>query len=198
MFVEDAAIVLDELAIIFPLGVESRRREAELMAKAIARFRGVEFVTLPGVVEGGDLLRIGRTIYAGLSARTNRDGVRQLRAIVSRFGYEVICVSMTGCLHLKTAVTSLGNNTLLANREWFDASAFSGYRWIDVDRAEPHGGNSLLVNGSVIYPTSFPRTLRRLEADGFRVLPIDISELQKAEAGLTCSSLIFEWDGTSP
>ena len=192
MFVEDPAIVLDELAVVFPLGAETRRPEAESLAKAIAPFRKIEYVTLPGTVEGGDILRIGRKLFAGMTARTNEEGIRQLRTIVEPHGYQVIAVPVTGCLHLKSAVTHLGNKILLTNRKWFDSAPFAGFEWIDVDSAEPHAGNALALNGSVVFPTSFPKTRARIEAKGFRVLSLDITELQKAESGLTCSSLIFE------
>lgn len=192
MFVEDPAIVLDELAVVFPLGTETRRREAKSLATAIAPFRRIEYVTLPGTVEGGDILRIGRKLFVGLTARTNENGTQQLRKIVAPFGYEVAGVPVTGCLHLKSAVTYLGDNTLLANRKWFDTGPLAGHEWIDVDPSEPHAGNALALNGSVVFPDSFPKTRARIEARGFKVLPLDIAELQKAESGLTCSSLIFE------
>jgi dimethylargininase len=192
MFVEDPAIVLDELAIVFPLGTETRRREAESLARAIAPFRKIEHVTLPGTVEGGDILRVGKKLYVGLTSRTNEEGIRQLGKIVDPYGYEVISVNVTGCLHLKSAVTYLGNNTLLAYRSWFDTAPFAGYEWIDVDANEPHAGNALALNGSVIFPTSFPETRVHIETKGFKVIGLDITELQKAESGLTCSSLIFE------
>lgn len=192
MFVEDPAIVLDELAVVFPLGTETRRREAASLAKAISRFRKIEYVALPGTVEGGDILRTGKKLFVGLTTRTNEEGIRQLRKIVQPHGYDVVAVPVTGCLHLKSAVTHLGNNLLLANRAWFDATPLASFEWIDVDAAEPHAGNALALNGSILFPASFPRTRARIEAKGFDVLPLDIAELQKAESGLTCSSLIFE------
>jgi dimethylargininase len=192
MFVEDPAIVLDELAVILPMGVESRRREVPSLAAALAPYRPLESIKLPGTVEGGDVLRIGRKLFVGLTRRTNEEGIRQLRAIVAPHGYEVAAVPVTGCLHLKSAVTSVGHNTLLANRAWLDTAPFTGCDWVDVDAREPHAANALALGNTVILPTSFPRTRARLEARGFRVTPLDISELQKAEAGLTCSSLLFE------
>lgn len=192
MFVEDPAIVLDELAVIFTLGTESRRAEASSIAKALSPFRELHYVNLPGTVEGGDILRIGKQLFAGLSKRTNAEGIRQLRSIVEKYQYSVTEVQVTGCLHLKSAVTSVGRNTLLANRGWFDASRMSGYQWIDVDEQEPHAANVLAFDNSVILPASFPLTRARLEARGFEVTPLDISELQKAESGLTCSSLLFD------
>ena len=192
MFVEDPAIVLDELALILPLGTETRRREAPSLAQALAKFRKLEYISLPGTLEGGDVLRIGRKLFVGLTARSNAEGIRQLSAILAPHHYEVIAVPVTGCLHLKSAVTHLGGNTLLANRAWFDAAPLSGHEWIDVDPAEPHAANGLALAGTIILPASFPRTRARIEARGFHVTPLDISELQKAESGLTCSSLLFE------
>jgi len=192
MFVEDPAIVLDELAIIFPLGTETRRAEAASIAQALAQFRKLARVELPGQVEGGDILRVGRRLFAGLSNRTNAEGIRQLASILAPYGYEVISVAVTGCLHLKSAVTCIGRDTLLANRAWFDTKPFAGFEWIDVAPEEPHAANALAIGGTVIFPASFPRTRARLEACGFHVTALDISELQKAESGLTCSSLLFE------
>jgi dimethylargininase len=202
MFVEDPAIILDELAVIFPLGTESRRPEAASLAQAISNFRKLEYVTLPGTLEGGDILRIGRKLFVGVTKRSNAEGIRQLSAILAPFDYEVICVPVSGCLHLKSAVTYIGRKqvsgsraaftTLLANRAWFSIDGFTGFEWIDVDPAEPHAANALALHETVVFPASFPKTRARIEARGFHVTPLDISELQKAESGLTCSSLIFQ------
>ena len=192
MFVEDPAIVLDEIAVILPMGTESRRGEAGSLEKELSKYRKLAHVLLPGTLEGGDVLRIGRKLYVGLTKRSNAEGIRQLREIVTRHGYEVISVPVTGCLHLKSAVTSIAGNTLLANRTWFDTTPLIGYDWIDVHPLEPHAANALALGGTVILPASFPRTRGRIASLDYRVTPLDISELQKAEAGLTCSSLLFE------
>jgi dimethylargininase len=192
LFVEDPAIVLDELAVILPLGTKTRRREASSLAQSLAKFRTLQYVSLPGTLEGGDVLRIGRKLFVGLTQRSNSEGLRQLAAILAPHNYEVISVPVTGCLHLKSAVTHLGRNTLLANRAWFDATPLAGHEWIDVDSAESHAANALALGDTIIFPASFPRTRERIEARGFHVTSIDISELQKAESGLTCSSLLFE------
>lgn len=192
MFVEDPALVLDELAVIFPLGTETRRREAATIAAALAPFRKLAYVKLPGTIEGGDILRVGRKLFVGLTARTNADGISRLGSLTAPHGYQVVSVRVSGCLHLKSAVTSLDRNTLLANRAWFDSSNFEGYEWVDVDPAEPHAANALALGGTIIFPASFGRTRMRIEARGFQVTSLDISELQKAESGLTCSSLVFD------
>jgi dimethylargininase len=192
MFVEDPAIVLDELAVILPLGTESRRREAASLAQALSKFRKLEYVKLPGMMEGGDALRIGRRLFVGLTRRSNAEGIRQLSGILAPYDYEVTGVPVTGCLHLKSAVTQIGENMLLANRAWFDPSPFQDFEWIDVDPSEPHAANALVIGNTVLFPASFPLTSARLAAHGLQVIALDISELQKAESGLTCSSLLFE------
>ena len=192
MFVEDPAIVVDEMAVICPLGTETRRKEAPSITAALERFRKLAHVKLPGTLEGGDVLRVGKRVFVGITARSNPEGIRQLATILEHFGYDLTAVHVTGCLHLKSAVTCLGGNTLLANRAWFDWKRLDGFAWVDVDQSEPHAGNALAVGDSVIFPASFPKTRAGIEARGFKVLPLDIGELQKAESGLTCSSLLFE------
>jgi dimethylargininase len=192
MFVEDPAIVLDEVAVICPLGTEIRRKEAASIAAALEPYRKLAHVKLPGVLEGGDVLRVGKKIFVGLTQRSNADGIRQLAVITGNYGYDLTAVPVTGCLHLKSAVTYLGRNTLLGNREWFRWKRFEGFDWVDVDPAEPLAGNALAVGESIVFPASFPKTRARIEARGFRVEPLDIAELQKAESGLTCSSLLFD------
>lgn len=192
MFVEDPAIVLDELAILCPLGTETRRKEAPSIAAALEKYRKLARVKLPGTLEGGDVLRVGKKIFVGLTRRSNPEGIRQLAVIVSAHGYELTAVPVTGCLHLKSAVTFLGNNTLLGNRGWFDWRRLEGFGWVDVHPSEAHAGNALQIGASVMFPASFPRTAAIIKEKGFRLESIDISELQKAESGLTCSSLLFE------
>jgi len=192
MFVEDPAMVLDEIAVILPMGTESRRAEAASLAQELAKYRKLAHVQLPATLEGGDVLRIGRKLFVGLTKRSNAEGICQLGEILRPHGYEVIPVAVTGCLHLKSAVTWIADNTLLANRAWFDTKPFAGYDWIDVDPAEPHAANALALGGAVILPASFPKTRGRIGSLDLRVTTLDISELQKAESGLTCSSLLFE------
>jgi dimethylargininase len=190
VFVEDPAIVLDEIAVMCRLGAESRRGEVESLAKAIEPFRELRWIREPATIEGGDVTRIGRELFVGLSKRTNREGVLQLAAILAPFGYRVTPVEVHGCLHLKSACCSIGDGAVLINRGWIDAAAFEGYRMIDV--AEEWAADVLRIGETVLMPEGFPGTRERLEQGGFRTLPIDVSELQKAEAGVTCMSLIFE------
>jgi dimethylargininase len=191
VFVEDPALVLDEVAVMTRMGAESRRGESESLAAAVARFRPMRWITEPGTLEGGDVVRIGRTIFVGRSARSNDAGIAQLAQELAPFQYDVKAVEMRGCLHLKSACTYLGRDAVLANREWADLTPFAGCRVIDVAKEEPAAADVLAIGDTVIIPASFPKTVRMLEDAGWRVLPLDVSELQKAEAGVTCMSLIF-------
>jgi len=144
----------------------------------------------PGTLDGGDLLRVGKVIYAGLSTRSNQSGIEQLHSIVADYGFSVKTVETTKCLHLKSAVSAVAPGTLLVNSDWINRSAFADYELIDVDREEPHAANALLVGRSVVYPSSFPHTREKLLTCGIDVIPVDMSELQKAEGAATCCSLL--------
>ena len=194
VFVEDIAIVLDGLAVVTRPGAPSRRREVASVVRELGRHRTLATIEPPGTVDGGDVLTIDRTIYVGASARTNADGIAQLRRIAGTAGYTVQAVPIRGCLHLKSAVTEVADGTVLINPEWVDRIAFAPFGQIEIDRDEPHAANAICIGDSVVYPASFPKTLRRLESAGIRPTLVDMSELQKAEGAVTCCSLVF--DGT--
>jgi dimethylargininase len=191
VFVEDPAIVLDEIAIMTRMGAESRRGESASLAEAVARFRPLRWIAEPGTLEGGDVVRIGSTLFVGRSARSNDAGIAQMARELAPLGYAVRAVEMQSCLHLKSACTYLGRDTVLANRDWVDLGPFENARAIDVAPGEPAAADVLAIGDSAIIPASFPETARILDRAGWRVLAIDVSELQKAEAGVTCMSLIF-------
>jgi dimethylargininase len=191
VFVEDAAIVLPELAVITRPGAESRRPETHGIAEALRPYRPLAFIEAPGILDGGDVLRIDRNVFVGLSHRSNEAAVRQLRDLLNLYGYSVTGAHVKNCLHLKSAVTQVADDTLLINREWVDADMFGPMRFVEVDSREPSAANALRIGGSVIFPTAYPATQRRLETQGIQVHPVDVSELTKAEGGVTCCSLIF-------
>jgi dimethylargininase len=191
MFVEDPAVVVDEAAVITRMGAESRRKESESLAEILARFRPLRWLREPATLEGGDVLRIGFTVFVGLSRRTNPEGVAQLEAELAPCGYSVYSVPVRGCLHLKSACTSLGDEMILANPDWVDTALLRGFRIIAVPRDEPRAANVLAIGGIIIVPAAFPETAELLQKFGRNVRALDISELMKAEAGLTCSSILF-------
>jgi dimethylargininase len=191
VFVEDAAVVLDELAVLTRPGTISRRPEVDSVAEALAPHRALARIMGPGTLEGGDVLAVGRILYVGLSGRTNRAGIDQLNALVAEHGFAVRPLEVLGCLHLKSAVTLVGPDTLLVNPAWVDRDALRPHRRIEVAGEEPHAANALRIGDQVIYPASFPRTQERLTRHGITVTAVDVSELQKAEGAVTCCSLVF-------
>ena len=192
VFVEDTAIVLNEMAIIARPGAETRRDETRSVSEVLGEYRTIFKIVSPGTLDGGDVLQVGRRLYVGVTERSNESGVKQLIDLVSPYEYEVVRVQVDGCLHLKSAVTHVGDEILLINRSWVDAKSFMGKDFIDVDPGEPYAANALLVGGELVYPAIFPETRRRLEDRGYSVRDVDVSELQKAEGAVTCCSLIFE------
>jgi len=192
VFVEDVAFVLDEVAVMTRPGAESRRGEGASIATVLADFRPLLRIEAPGTLDGGDVLRIGRAIFVGQSARSNAAGVAQLRELLAPHGYTVQGVATHGCLHLKSAVTQVAPDTLLIQPAWVDPEIFASYRLIEVDPGEEHAANALRIGDSaVIHPDCFPRTQQRLRDAGIKVIGVDVSELQKAEGAVTCCSLVF-------
>jgi dimethylargininase len=194
VFVEDPVVVVDEVAVIARPGAESRRGEADSLARALAPFRSLRQMREPATLEGGDVLRASSDIFVGLSPRTNQAGLAQLAAELEPLGYRVWPVPVRGALHFKTACSYLGDGTLLVNRAWIDATALDGYKLIDVAEDEPWAANALRIGGTVLMPAGFPHTEAILHRAGFQMQTVDVSELQKAEGSVTCMSVIFESD----
>lgn len=191
VFVEDTAIVLDEVAIRARPGARSRRPEVESVAGVLGQYRPLVRLEAPATLDGGDVLVVGRTIHVGLSSRTNQEAIAQLSDLVNPHGYVVRAVEVQGALHLKSAVTAVGPGRLLLNPQWVNREEFRDFDICLVDPVEPGAANALLVHDTVIHPTHYPRTAIRLEEEGVRVLPVEVDELAKAEGGVTCCSLIF-------
>jgi dimethylargininase len=192
VFVEDAAIVLEECALLTRLGAEARRPESESVARALAPYRQLFSLQPPATLDGGDVLSVGKTIYIGLSSRSNAAALEQAQAFVKPYGYTVKAVRVSGCLHLKSAVTQVAADTLLLNPAWVEPVNFPALKIIEIDPSEPYAANALLVGASLLFQPAFPKTLRRMEAVGILPRLVDQSELGKAEGGLTCCALLFK------
>ena len=192
VFIEDAAVVFDEIAVLMRPGAPSRRREVDAVAAALGRYRPIQSIAAPGTMDGGDVLLAGRRVFVGVSRRTNDDGLRQLQAILEPLGYAVEGIPVERCLHLKSAVTAAGDDLLVLNPDWIDGARFGGLDWVAVDPDEPFGANVVRVGETVVCNASAPRTQARLEARGLAVHAVPASELAKAEGALTCCSLIFD------
>lgn len=191
VFVEDTAIVLDEVAVITRPGASSRRAETASIAAVLGKYRDLVRIETPGTLDGGDVLRVGRSLYVGVSSRSDAGGIEQLGTLLRPFGYRVLPVAVQGCLHLKSAVTQVTDDALLINSRYVERQQFSGVRFIEVDPAEPFAANALMLGADVIYPCSQPRTADVLRRDGIRLHTVEMSETEKAEGGVTCCSLLL-------
>lgn len=191
-FIEDTAIVLDELAVLASMGEPSRRVEPAGIEPELKRYREVHRVSLPATIEGGDVLRVDKTVLVGVSSRTNTTGVMALEQIVRRCGYRVLTVPVHGCLHLKTACTALPDGRLLVNPAWLDTNALRDFESILVPDEEPWAANVAHIGTSVCISSTHVRTAELIREMGFDVRPVDISEFAKAEGGVTCLSILFD------
>ena len=191
VFVEDTAVILPEVAVITNPGADSRKPETSTIATALSRYRNLVQIEPPATVDGGDVLVLGKNIFVGLSTRSNQAAVDQMNEKLKMYGYTAHGVPMHDCLHLKTAVTRVDDKALLINRRWVDVENFEGFDLIDVDESEPFGANCLPVGGAIIFPVAFPKTSAKLEARGYKIKPVIVDELAKAEGAVTCCSLII-------
>ena len=189
-FVEDTAICLPELFVICRPGAASRLGEVASVTTVLPTDRPQHILQSPATIEGGDVLVAGKTIFVGRSTRTNAAGIAALDAATAPFGYQVVAVEVPGALHLKTAATALAPDLLLVNPAWVDVAAFGDVRHIAVSAGEQFASNILSVNGAVFMHAGLPQTAAAITAAGFAVTPLDVSEFAKAEAGLTCLSLL--------
>lgn len=192
VFVEDTAVVTDELAVVTTMGSALRRPEVESISQILAKYRLVQSINGAGMLDGGDVIQAGRTLFVGVSGRTNLRGFFQLREILEPYDYVVKSVEVNGCLHLSTGCGFIGQKTFLANCSWIDVSPFEGFDIVDVSTTEPWAANALRLANHVLISASCPQTAERVRERGLSVIDVDISELEKAEGGLTCLSLIFK------
>lgn len=191
VFVEDQAVVVDELAVMTVARSPERRKESATVAAELAKHRALRWLREPALLEGGDVLRAGRRIFVGASSRTNREGIAQLERELGSLGYLVEPVTVRGCMHLKTGCCLLGDGTLLTNPEWIDIAPFKDFRVLSVPPTEPFAANVLAFGETVVMAAGYPATRDLLTREGWKVRVVDISELQKAEAGLTCMSILI-------
>ncbi len=191
VFVEDCAVVVDELAVITRPGARSRQPEVEGVAQRLAEYRTCVRIDDPGTLDGGDVVVVGHDVYIGRSSRTNDAGIQQLRDALSPFEYEVTAVEFGGALHLKSVCTVLGASTLLADPRRVDVTQFREVDYLVVPGHEWPAANTVTVNGTVVLAAGFPDTAAMLEANGLEVRAINISEFQKAEGAVSCKSILF-------
>jgi dimethylargininase len=188
-FVEDTVVVCGELAVLARPGAAERRAEVE-GAEAAVRALGLEVARIegPGILDGGDVLQVGTTLYVGRGGRTNGEGIRQLGGHVASRGWSVVPVALHGVLHLKSAVTALPDGTIVcADPSLIDAAPLGPMRAVP----EEEGSHVILLGGrTVLMAASAPRSAALFDSLGFDVLAVDISEFEKMEGCVTCLSVL--------
>ncbi|MCJ2164285.1 MULTISPECIES: arginine deiminase family protein [unclassified Pseudodesulfovibrio] len=190
-FVEDTAVVCAHVAVLTPLGAPSRQGEQKTIEPELAKHKPLVKIAPPALIEGGDVLQVEDTFYVGLSDRTNNEGALALAHAVAPHGYKTEIIACCPSLHFKTDVNFIGNNTLLLSPCCNEMEQLSGFKRIIVDDDEAYARNCLYINGTVIVPDGFPKTLEKVRATGIRTVVIDVSEFRKLDGGLTCLSLRF-------
>lgn len=191
-FVEDPAIVTKKCAIITNPGAQTRNKEKIAMAEVLKSFYdNIEYIQAPGTVEGGDVMMVGDHFYIGLSARTNKEGARQLIEILNKYGYTGSIVPLEKVLHLKTGLAYLENNNLVVAGEFVDKEDFKDYNKIIIDEDESYAANCIWVNDYVLVPAGYEKAKKVIEKAGYTVIEVDTSEFRKLDGGLSCLSLRF-------
>lgn len=191
-FVQDTAVVLDEVCVIASMGADTRLGEVAEVEKLVAPLRKIRHIFLPATLDGGDVVQFGKRLFVGLSTRTNARGIAALAEIVESYGYTVIPVVVNGGLHLTTGCGIVNDETVLLNPRWLDALAFSGLRQLYVPEDEPWAANTIRVDDNVCLEEGAPQTVDLVQPYAGNIAMLDISEFRKAEGSLSCLSLIFK------
>lgn len=191
-FVEDTAVLTHDFAIICNPGADTRNDEKNLIEPVIKKdFEKMYYIEAPGTVDGGDVLQADDKFYIGISERTNKEGARQFKNIVESEGYTASIVPLKEFFHLKTGIAYLGDNNMLVAGEFIDHPEFESYNQISVDNDEVYAANCIRVNDYVFVPSGFNKVIAQLDSLGYNVLPLQMSEFQKQDGGLSCLSLRY-------
>ncbi|CCQ90571.1 putative N(G),N(G)-dimethylarginine dimethylaminohydrolase [Nitrospina gracilis 3/211] len=187
-FIEDNAIILDDMALLTSMSATSRRGETLQLKAAMERHYKVEILEPPVFVDGGDVLQVGSKIFVGQSTRTNSLAVEAIAKFTRR---PVVPIAVNGALHLKSAVSCLTGELLLIDPEKLDPAPFEDHSWIEVAHGESNAANCLTINGTVLMPSGYPETRALVEKRGLEVRAMPVSEFEKADGGLTCLSILI-------
>lgn len=192
VFVEDTAVLTEEVAVLCNLGAESRQgEESSILEPLLEFYEDVKRIRPPGTFEGGDVMRIENIFYVGLSQRTNKEGFKQFKDIVEEYDYKVHPVNLKDMFHLKTGIAYLGDDVCVVSGELKDNLEFRKYDLIEVPDVEMYAANCICVNDKVILPEGYPRTKSLIEEKGFTTINVDVSEFRKLDGGISCLSLRF-------
>ncbi|MDA3788277.1 MAG: arginine deiminase-related protein [Desulfobacula sp.] len=191
-FIEDACLITPQCAIITNPGAPSRRGETIQISETIKELDlPVESIQNPGTLDAGDIMMVKDHYFAGLSDRTNIEGASQLNLILEKYGLTSSTITLKNVLHLKTGISYLENNNLLAFGEFLTLPALSNFNILSVDQDESYAANSVWINGNVLVPMGFPKTCKMIKTAGYQTIEVDVSEFRKLDGGLSCLSLRF-------
>jgi dimethylargininase len=192
VFIEDTAVVTENMAVITNPGAPSRRGEETATLDSLRKYyEKIEKIEPPGTLDGGDVLQVEKTFYIGLSSRTNADGADQLEGILKKHGYEAIRIQLKDLLHLKTGCAYLGDNRLLVAYELKGEPSFQKYEKVEFNKKESYATNCLRINNKVILPQGYPFARKKLSSLEYETITVDVSEFRKLDGGLSCLSLRF-------
>ncbi|QUG40148.1 N(G),N(G)-dimethylarginine dimethylaminohydrolase [Psychrobacillus sp. INOP01] len=191
-FVEDAAVLTSEFAVVTNPGAESRNGEIVEIESALKKFyKKFHYIKSPGTLDGGDILQADNKFYIGISERTNEEGARQLKEILEGEGFEATIIPLQKFFHLKTGIAYLGNNKMVVAGEFVDHPVFNSYDKIIITNEDEYSANCIRVNDYVIIPEGYSETKRKINEAGYETIELDMSEVRKQDGGLSCLSLRF-------
>ena len=190
-FVEDTAVIFGQKAVICNMSLESRAREAVGVANVLEKLKQTRYIRKPGLIDGGDVLKVEDKVFVGLSARTNSEALEQVERILKDTSFNVVPVKVRNVLHLKSACTYLGNDYVILSEGNFDTDVLAGLRKIVVPKGEEYAADCLTINGTVLMAKGYPKTKRFIENEGFTVEELKVSEFRKGDGALTCLSIIW-------
>jgi dimethylargininase len=185
-FVEDTAFVFGRTAFMCSAKEKTRRNEAERVAQALKDH--LKIVNLEPHMDGGDILNTPDAIYIGLSKRSNE---RAIQSLSQKIDKKVVSVPVFKGLHLKSAVSYLGNNVLLIDQEKVESGVFKSFQWIEVEDKNSYAANCLALGNQIIMPSGFPTIREKILQYDFETLEVEMSEFEKADGGVTCLSIIL-------
>jgi len=191
-FVEDVALLTPHCAILTNPGAPSRRGEVDAIKQVIQKYySAIEEISSPGTVEAGDIMMVGNHYYIGLSERTNRNGAKQLKRCLNKYGMTASVIDVERVLHLKTGVSYLEQNNLVVCGEFLSNPEFEAFDTIEIPENESYAANCVWINGRVLIPKGYPVTREKIKKAGYSTIEVDVSEFRKLDGGLSCLSLRF-------
>ena len=187
VFIEDNAVILNGRAVLCSMKEASRKNEIAFLADTLQSRLPVLRLQAPVFIDGGDILQTESAVFVGQSQRTSAEAIEALQSLTPK---PVIPIVVKQGLHLKTSVSTLGKGLLIINPSHVETEPFRNFEWIEVDEEETYAANCLAVGENAILPAGFPKLEQRIQEYGFSTLPVDMSEFQKADGGVTCLSLL--------